>query len=141
SGGGIIAGATLALAVPVSPPIAAGALAMTAVVLLPTLLVRRLRPSKWLTRFATMACLSYGGLAARSLVLLVAAPLLLAALAAARPLPAPALAALYKPRGPSRSPCDGCPERTQPTPCRGVAPIVRRERAFQRMSARLLVIR
>lgn len=45
---------------------------------------------------------------------------------------------LYRRRTPDRTPCVTCPERTQPSPCRGVRPIVRRERAYRRMAARLL---
>ena len=44
----------------------------------------------------------------------------------------------YRKRGPSRTPCQTCPERTQPTPCRGYAPIVQRERAFARIARRML---
>jgi hypothetical protein len=42
--------------------------------------------------------------------------------------------ARYRRRGPDRSPCIRCPERTAQAPCRGLAPLVRRERAFQRMA-------
>ncbi|HKQ68683.1 MAG TPA: hypothetical protein VJT73_05055 [Polyangiaceae bacterium] len=45
---------------------------------------------------------------------------------------------LYRQKGPHRSPCATCPERLQATPCRGVMPIVRRERAFRRLAARWL---
>jgi hypothetical protein len=41
----------------------------------------------------------------------------------------------YRHRGPNRSPCLACPERQLPV-CSGYAPIVRRERAFRRLSAR-----
>jgi hypothetical protein len=48
-----------------------------------------------------------------------------------------ALAVLaYRRRGPNRAPCATCPERTGAVPCRGYAPIVRRERAFRRLAAR-----
>jgi hypothetical protein len=46
--------------------------------------------------------------------------------------------ALYRRRGPDRSPCVTCPERSQPQVCRGFAPIVRRERALQRVAQRWL---
>jgi len=46
--------------------------------------------------------------------------------------------ASYRRRGPDRSACVACPERTAPVPCRGLAPIVRRERAFQRLAGRLI---
>jgi hypothetical protein len=42
--------------------------------------------------------------------------------------------ARYRRRGPDRSPCAACPERTRAEPCRGYAAIVRRERAFGRMA-------
>ena len=46
--------------------------------------------------------------------------------------------ALYRRRGPDRTPCASCPERNLPQPCRGIAPIVRRERAFRRMAGQWL---
>jgi hypothetical protein len=46
--------------------------------------------------------------------------------------------ALYRRRGPDRSPCASCPERNQPRPCRGIAPIIHRERAFRRLAAQWL---
>jgi hypothetical protein len=42
---------------------------------------------------------------------------------------------VYRRRGPSRTPCRECPERSH-RPCSGYAPIVRRERAFQRLAQR-----
>jgi hypothetical protein len=45
---------------------------------------------------------------------------------------------LYRRRGPSRTPCESCPERTLPAPCSGFARIVRRERAFQRVAQKLI---
>jgi hypothetical protein len=45
-----------------------------------------------------------------------------------------AVIALYRRRGPDRTPCASCAERNLPTPCRGIAPIVRRERAFRRLA-------
>jgi hypothetical protein len=48
------------------------------------------------------------------------------------------LAASYRRRGPDRSPCEACPERLRPEPCRGMAEIVRAERGFQRLSGRWL---
>ena len=47
------------------------------------------------------------------------------------------LAIAYRRRGPHRSPCATCPERSL-APCRGMAEIVRAERAFQRLSGRWL---
>jgi hypothetical protein len=48
------------------------------------------------------------------------------------------IVAIYRRRGPDRSPCASCPERNLPRPCRGIAPIVRRERAFRRLAAQWL---
>jgi hypothetical protein len=45
---------------------------------------------------------------------------------------------LYRLRGPDRTPCLACPERDSPVPCRGYAAIVRRERTFQRLAARVI---
>ena len=44
----------------------------------------------------------------------------------------------YRRRGPSRTPCASCPERLVLAPCSGFAPIVRRERAFQRAARKLI---
>jgi hypothetical protein len=44
----------------------------------------------------------------------------------------------YRRRGPNRSACQSCPERLGAAPCSGLLPIVRRERAFQRLSQRWL---
>jgi hypothetical protein len=46
--------------------------------------------------------------------------------------------ALYRRRGPDRTPCASCPERSLTRPCRGIAPIVRRERAFRRVAGQWL---
>ena len=46
--------------------------------------------------------------------------------------------ALYRRRGPDRTPCASCPERNLTRPCRGIAPIVRRERAFRRVAGQWL---
>jgi hypothetical protein len=91
------------------------------------------RPSKWLSRFtpAALLALSAGsGVAARS------------SLGLGVSLVALGLFALvwwrYRARTPDRTPCQVCPERTLPVPCRGVRTIVRRERAYQRVASRLL---
>jgi hypothetical protein len=49
------------------------------------------------------------------------------------------LHAAYRRRGPDRSPCASCPERSQTRVCRGFAPIVQRERALQRVARRWLI--
>jgi len=46
--------------------------------------------------------------------------------------------ALYRKRQPNRAPCVTCPERLGATPCSGIRPIVRRERAFRRVAQRLI---
>ncbi|HET6330591.1 MAG TPA: hypothetical protein VFF76_07375 [Holophagaceae bacterium] len=45
---------------------------------------------------------------------------------------------LYRRRGPHRGPCETCPERDRRPACRGFAPILRRERALQRLGGRLI---
>jgi len=45
---------------------------------------------------------------------------------------------VYRRRGPERSACASCPERHYEHACSGLAPIIRRERAFQRLSRRWL---
>lgn len=45
---------------------------------------------------------------------------------------------LYRRRGPNRSACQRCPERLSHGPCSGISSIIRRERAFQRLSQRWL---
>ncbi len=44
----------------------------------------------------------------------------------------------YRRRGPHRGPCETCPDRDKRPACRGFAPILRRERALQRMAGRLI---
>lgn len=45
---------------------------------------------------------------------------------------------LYRRRGPHRGPCETCPDRDRRPACRGFAPILRRERALQRLAGRLI---
>ncbi|MEO7035684.1 MAG: hypothetical protein ABI548_17270 [Polyangiaceae bacterium] len=45
---------------------------------------------------------------------------------------------LYRRRGPNRSPCQTCPERSAPRVCSGLQPIVQRERAFRRLAQRYI---
>lgn len=45
---------------------------------------------------------------------------------------------LYRRRGPHRGPCETCPDRDRRPACRGFAPILRRERAVQRLAGRLI---
>ena len=44
----------------------------------------------------------------------------------------------YRRRGPHRVPCETCPERDRRPACRGFAPILKRERAVQRLAGRLI---
>lgn len=44
---------------------------------------------------------------------------------------------LYRRRGPNRSPCTICPERSDPS-CSGMRPMIEAERAFQRAAAEIL---
>ncbi|HJW08565.1 MAG TPA: hypothetical protein VJ483_02975 [Holophagaceae bacterium] len=60
------------------------------------------------------------------------------AIAAFAGLQALAAVLLYRRQGPQRRPCATCPERFAMHRCRGVQPILRRERAFQRLSGRLI---
>jgi len=48
-----------------------------------------------------------------------------------------AMLVIYRRKGPNRVPCTTCPQRTLEV-CSGFAPIVRRERAFRRLSGRWL---
>jgi len=45
---------------------------------------------------------------------------------------------LYRRRGPHRGPCETCPDRDRRPACRGFAPILRRERALQRLAGKLI---
>lgn len=47
------------------------------------------------------------------------------------------LRAAYQRKRPDRTPCETCPERSARV-CSGLAPLLRRERAFQRWSRRLV---
>ena len=48
---------------------------------------------------------------------------------------------LYRRRGPHRGPCETCPDRDKRPACRGFAPILRRERALQRLAGGLIAER
>ena len=80
------------------------------------------RLPKPLTRFAPVALLAWGA----------SAGVWLAALALGV---VGVVVMLYRRRGPNRAPCVTCVERHAAV-CSGLAPIVRRERAFQRLAAR-----
>lgn len=89
---------------------------------------RRGRPPKLITRLFPAAALAFaitrGVLDGAWLAIAAAAPVAL-------------LFAIYKRRGNDRVPCATCPENALPL-CSGYAPMVRRERAFQRLTARWL---
>jgi len=91
------------------------------------------RPDKLVTRLVPAllagAGVGQGLSAAISEALLAGAAALAGALVFAK---------IYRRRGPDRSPCSSCPERLVPAPCSGLLPIVRRERAFRRLSGRWL---
>lgn len=92
-----------------------------------------LRLPKWLGRASATACLGFaclGGLRVAHGGPLVLALAMLVASAA--------FIALYRKRGPSRRPCQQCPERLLASPCSGLRPIIRRERAFRRLAQRWL---
>ena len=129
---GALAGAGLALA---APPLAAGAVwagvaAFAAAALLALRLpLRARRPPKWATRALPMAL---GAAAATAGLRMGSAAGVAAALAA---LAAFGLAVrAYRRRGPDRRPCGGCPEAAGPGVCSGLAPVLRRERAFRRLA-------
>lgn len=92
-----------------------------------------LRLPKWLGRASAAASLGFACLSglrvAHGAPLIMALSILLASAA---------FLALYRKRGPNRGPCQECPERLAPSPCSGLRPIVRRERAFRRLSQRWL---
>jgi len=114
-----LAGAALgtALGLAASPPVWAAVASIPVALAANARFVRR--AGKLATRFAPSVLLGLAGGAGFA--------------AAAVALAATALAVvLYRRRQPDRSPCATCSERLQASPCRGLAPIVRRERAFQR---------
>ena len=124
AGSGVLMGLLFPLALGQATLIAALALATT---------VTRQRRSKLWTRawpaagaaYALACCALWHDLAALGCALAV-----IVACAA--------LSIAYRVRGPDRSPCLRCPERTQRVPCSGFRDIVRAERAFVRRSQRLL---
>jgi hypothetical protein len=84
------------------------------------------RRSKVATRFLPALGIAYGccrALWAGNWALIAGAVVVLAG-----------ILALYRRRGPDRTACTICPERLSEDPCRGFAPMVRRERAFRRLA-------
>lgn len=114
---------------------AAVAAAVAVAVLAAAIAVRRLgraRPPKLVTRLAPAALLAYaitvGTLAVSGTGVAVAVVAIAATLA---------IWLAYRKRGPDRSACPSCADRNS-RPCRGFTAIVRRERAFSRLTARWL---
>jgi len=113
------------------PSLLAAVLAIAAATVMLLVSAKR-RSSKLATRFAPAGLFAYAiatgvlawrplGYAAAGLAVVVVGGLRLA----------------YGKRGPNRTPCVTCPERTL-QPCSGFAPIVLRERAFQRLARKYL---
>jgi hypothetical protein len=126
--GGVL-GASAGLALGGSIAISLAASAAATLVLLATL-YRRGRLTKLVTRLAP------AGLFALAITCgVLAASFAGAAVAAFAAAMVVGLRVLYGRRGADRSPCVSCPER-ELAPCSGFAPIVMRERAFQRIAAR-----
>lgn len=138
---GLAAGAVIPVGTPHVPELIALGSALLALVAVRAAVAMRLparsarsagRTGKLWTRFLPMAVLALVPCAALRMggalgVLCASSALVSAA----------ALYAAYRRRGPDRSPCEACAERSQPV-CRGFAPIVRRERALQRVAGRWL---
>ncbi|MBK7978057.1 MAG: hypothetical protein IPK07_34020 [Deltaproteobacteria bacterium] len=87
----------------------------------------RVRPAKWLTRGLPACALAFGAASGAR-----AGGALGVGVTAATIVGLAGNLALYRLRKPDRSPCASCRERESVTPCRGLRPIVARERAFQR---------
>ena len=130
---GGLAGGAIALAVPVGLAGAAAVAGAAIAILAASIAWRRwfgatARPSKSITRLAPAAALAF----AITRGVLGGAWLAVGAAAIVG-----GLFAIYKQRGNDRAPCATCPERDL-APCSGFRPMVMRERAFQRVSARWL---
>jgi len=131
---GAVAGAGSALLVPASPTLAAGAAAALAFAAgLALLSLRARRIGKIAGRFLPASLLLFAAVSGLRSLSALGASIALAAVVSAL-----VLVRAYRRRGPDRKPCLACPERERATPCRGYAPIVRRERAFRRRAGILL---
>ena len=131
----VIGGLVGAAADVIASDLVAVASLIAAVALVATTLYMTARPTKLVTRLVPAALFTLAiahGAVARTPVAITAA--LLAATSAG------GLRLLYGKRGADRTPCMTCPEREQ-QPCSGFAPIISRERAFQRVAANLIVRR
>ena len=133
---GAATGALIALAAPIP---AALSLAIALAVAIPAAVAAvrprtaRARASKLLTRAAPLALATglatFGARSHSASGAAIAAGVALSSLAAI---------AIYRRRGPDRSPCLACPERAAPRVCSGLRHIVQREAAFARLAGRLL---
>lgn len=127
---GGVSGAALGLAGPIARPDLLAALAGLGII--PTLLEwRGLRLSKWLTRYVPAALPPF--LLIQALRHPGPQTWLLAALVWTA---AGLWVRRYRRRGPDRSPCAACPERSKEGTCRGFQEIRTRERAFARLTSR-----
>lgn len=131
-GAGLLAGLALGALLPARPPLAAGALGLG---LLSGLAAAWARPPKALSRLLPGTALALALLQGLRLgpfgwVLAAAALLVFAGGVLA-----------YRRRGPHRGPCETCPDRDRRPACRGFAPMLRRERALQRLAGRLIAAR
>ena len=130
AGGGTLLGAASALATHTSSHTLFVCSALGVTVFLASLAVRL---PKVLGRGLAAALASFAGLSG-----LLSAELAPRALALSLLAFAGAFLWLYRRRGPNRSPCQTCPERSAPRVCSGLRPIVQRERAFRRVAQRHL---
>ena len=128
---GVPTGVAVDLGLGPSTTIAWVTTAIAAAIIVVTLLTRR-RITKLVTRLAPACMMS---VAMTCGVLGLGTSGFIAALAAA--MIVGGLRLLYGKRGPDRTPCTTCPER-ELQPCSGFAPIVSRERAFQRAVRKMI---
>jgi hypothetical protein len=131
AGLGAIAGTCLALALPLWLPLATGTVLLAAASAFASLRARSI--GKLAGRFVPSSLLFFGFVSGLRTGSASGVALALAALGSAA-----LLIRAYRRRGPHRGPCHACPERTLASPCRGFAPIVRRERAFRRRASLLI---
>ncbi|HET9989932.1 MAG TPA: hypothetical protein VFQ65_15485 [Kofleriaceae bacterium] len=127
AGGSIALAVTTATSLSVAVPMIALAIATALIVV-----SLRFRPTKLVTRLAPAVLVAFAITCGVRELGPYGIALALAAIAIVG-----GLRVLYGKRGPDRSPCTTCPERTL-QPCSGFAPIISRERAFQRVVRKLI---
>lgn len=132
---GALLGAAGASAAPrLEPTLGLAALAVGALTALASFAIgSRTRSLKWLTRGLPTFALAFAGVAGVRGGGGAGGAISLGGLATLA-----GTVALYRVRKPDRAPCAVCPERDQAEPCRGLRPIVWRERAFQRRARSLV---